>query len=94
MFNFYAFGLLAAVAGETAVATDVISGGIKLGQLGASAILGVVCVACVCGILKLYKDKQSENKETILTLKTVVEKNTEAIAKNSEIMEDLSKKLP
>ena len=67
------------VAAETAIATDIISTGSSLGNMGAAAILGVVCVSLIVALVKVYTQKQEENKETLLMLKDTISKNTETL---------------
>lgn len=43
---------------------DPIATGDKLGSLGPSAILGVVCVACVIGMVRVYRDRESDAVES------------------------------
>ena len=78
-FLIISMALAAAVVGEAGLATDVITTGSGLGNLGASAILGIVSLASIYALVKLYKDKQAEMKETLILLKSTIEKNTETL---------------
>lgn len=71
--------LAAAVVGEAGLATEVITTGSGLGNLGASAILGIVSLASIYALVKLYRDKQAEMKETLILLKDTIEKNTSTL---------------
>ena len=76
MQNIYFLALVTSIIGETGVAGDVISGGTSLGNLPAACILGIVSLAAVIGLVKVYREKQEENKETIQMLKDTIDKNT------------------
>jgi len=78
-FLIISMALASAIIGEAGLATDVISTGSGLGNLGASAILGIVSLASIYALVKLYKDKQAEMKETLILLKGTIEKNTETL---------------
>lgn len=54
---------------------DPLAGGQKLGMLGPAAILGVVCIACVWAIVRLYNDRAKEAKEHIDALYKLIESN-------------------
>ena len=89
--SLYLYGsiLAAAAAGESAISTGIIDAGTALGNLSASAILGVVCLCCIYAIIKLYRDK--ENSEE--ALKTMIASTTSAISKNSEMLDKISDKI-
>lgn len=71
--------LSAAVIGETGIATEIINTGSSLSQFSASAVLGIVACSCVYAMVKLYKDKQTEGKDTIILLQDTIKKNTETL---------------
>lgn len=43
---------------------DPIATGNKLGSLGPTAILGVVCVTCVVGMVRIYRDREADAVES------------------------------
>jgi len=72
--------LMVAVVAEAGLAAEIIDTGSKLGNLTAASVLGVVCVACVWAMVKLYKDKAKETE----SVKEVASKAVEAITKQNE----------
>ena len=68
--------LAAAVVGEAGIATDLIQTGSNLGQLGAAGILGIVALASIFALVKVYLRNQEQSDETIVLLKDTIEKNT------------------
>ena len=67
---------------------DPIAMGGSLGQMTASAILGVVCVVCIYMLKQVYKDKQEEQKEYMAQLVTALNNNA---AVNLQVLEAMRK---
>lgn len=73
------FFLVMSVLGEAGIATDVVNTGSSLANLSAAGILGVVALASVLALVKVYSQKQADTKETILLLTNTISKNTECL---------------
>lgn len=71
--------LVIAVVAEAGIAGEVLDTGSQLGNMGAAAILGCVCVALIVALYKVYTQKQEENKETLTMLRDTISKNTETL---------------
>jgi len=71
--------LMLAIVGETGIATEVIDTGSKLANLGAASILGIVALAAIIALVKVFNLKQSENKETIQMLHDTIQENTRTL---------------
>ncbi len=90
---------LLSAMGASVAQMDPIATGSKLGSLGASAILGVVCICCVWALVKLYRDKEKDviesrkaHEEHTERLYKMIEENTKAnqkYASNAEGMTDV-----
>ena len=74
-----------AATAETGVASGIIDTGSAIGNMSAAGILGVVCLACIYALVKVYKDKTADEAD----LKTIIASSTQAITKNSEVLDAL-----
>ena len=72
-------GLIASTLGLTGLAQiDPVTTGQKIAALSATGILGVVSVALIWALLKLYKAREEDNKQHSEKLYTLIEKQTAA----------------
>lgn len=89
MFNFYSFLLVASTTGEAGMVTGLIKSGNDLTQIGIAGILGSVAIFSIYMLTKIYRENQVIHQEHVETLKTLVKENTAAVARNSEVLENL-----
>ena len=61
-----------------------IEAGKKLGNLGASAILGVVCLASIYALVRLYRDKEKDVIESRKAHSEYTDKLIEMIEENTK----------
>jgi hypothetical protein len=88
MSAYLVLGSIAAVAGsaEANTVNEIVKQGADLGNLSAAAIWALVALISVIGLVKLYMDKSKDDSE----LKTIIKDTTQAITKNTEVLEKLS----
>lgn len=77
-------GAIGSTLGLAELAVNPIAAGEKLGQLGAAAILGVVAVACVIGIIYLYKVQLRKDDQHTDKLYKLIEQGTQAAQANAD----------
>lgn len=78
-----------AAVGETVTVDSIAQQGATLGGLSAAAIWAAVALVSIVGLIKLYKDKQKDEQE----LKSIIGQTTQAITKNTEVLDKLSDKI-
>jgi len=88
---------LTSAAGISIAQTIPIEAGEKFGNLGASAILGVVCLACVYALVKLYRDKENDITEArkchnanAERLYEMIEENTKASQQHADSVKEMA----
>ena len=83
-------GLAGATVGLAALAqAGPLEIGDRLGQMGVASVLGAVAVVCVCGMVRLSRERTAAEHAHIDDLNTVVKSNTEAMTKNTAVLEQV-----
>jgi len=75
---------LISAGGISIAQSPLIEDGSKLGSLGSQAIMGIVCLACVYALVKIYKDKEKSQKEYTERFFDVMEKNAAAAQEHTK----------
>ena len=78
--------IAAAVVGEAGTVQEITQQGQNLGNLSQAAVWATVALVAVIGLVRLYWDKKSDEED----LKTIIKDTTQAITKNTDVLERLN----
>lgn len=84
-------GAFVGTAGVAGIGADaIINEGDKIASLGTAGILGVVSLACVCALVKLYREKTADAKDYNDKLYSLIESNTQLNTQFKDAVKDMT----
>jgi hypothetical protein len=82
----YGSWLALSVVGEVSTVDQITTQGANLGNLSSAGIWALVALVSVIGLVYVYRQKSKDDEE----LKVIIKDTTQAITKNSEVLEKLN----